>query len=80
MVRQQPVLSLNSERSRILTPAEAAAFWGMSLSHWRRMYRRGQTPRPIRLSARKLGWRVGDLIDGLEKRNTYVPTNISNSP
>ncbi len=55
-------------RSRVLDSAQAARFWGVSLPHWRRMYRLGQVPKPIKLSARKLGWRVGDLIDALAAR------------
>ncbi|WP_046867482.1 helix-turn-helix transcriptional regulator [Microvirga massiliensis] len=55
-------------RHRILNSAEAAAFWGVSLPSWRRLYRAKQVPSPIRLSERKLGWRVGDLVDALESR------------
>src|SRR4051812_21196490 len=55
-------------RSRILSSAEAARFWGVSLPHWRRLYRARHVPAPIRLSERKLGWRVGDLIDALAER------------
>jgi prophage regulatory protein len=59
----------NLARNRILGSADAAAFWGVSLPHWRRLYRVQQVPTPIKLSARKLGWRVGDLIDALETRS-----------
>ena len=50
-------------RYRIIGSAEAAAFCNISLPHFRRMYRTGKAPAPIRLSERKLGWRVGDLLD-----------------
>lgn len=56
-------------RSRILGSADAAAFWGVSLPHWRRLYRLNQVPEPIRLSERRLGWRIGDLIDALATRS-----------
>jgi predicted DNA-binding transcriptional regulator AlpA len=56
-------------RNRILGSADAAAFWGVSLPHWRRMYRLGQVPKPIKLSLRKYGWRVGDLVDALAARS-----------
>lgn len=56
-------------RSRIFDAIEAAKFWGVSLPHWRRLYRLGQVPKPIKLSARRLGWRVGDLIDALAARS-----------
>jgi predicted DNA-binding transcriptional regulator AlpA len=52
-------------RNRVLDAAEASAFWGISLPHWRRLYRAGKVPRPIKIGDRKLGWRVGALADGL---------------
>jgi predicted DNA-binding transcriptional regulator AlpA len=61
-------LSLEIERHRILDSAQASAFWGVSLPHWRRLYRSRQVPAPIKIGERKLGWRAGDLIDGLEDR------------
>jgi predicted DNA-binding transcriptional regulator AlpA len=51
---------------RILDTAEAAEFCGFSVPHWRRLYRSGRAPPPIRLSTRKLGWRAGDLIIWLQ--------------
>lgn len=53
---------------RILETAEAAAFCGFSVAHWRRLYRTGKAPKPIQLSTRKLGWRAGDLIKWLQAR------------
>lgn len=55
-------------RSRVIDAKCSAAFWGVSLPHWRRMYRTGKVPRPIKIADRKLGWRIGDLIDALSKR------------
>ena len=46
---------------QMLTTQEAAAFCGFSVSHWRQMFRTGQAPPPIRLSERKLVWRLNDL-------------------
>ena len=56
-------------RHRVLDTAEAAAFCRISVPHWRRLYRTGRVPRPIKLSERKLGWRAGDLVDWLESRS-----------
>src|SRR5687768_3000171 len=50
-------------RHRVLDTAEAAAFCRFSVPHWRRLYRSGDAPAPVRLSTRKYGWRIGDLID-----------------
>jgi predicted DNA-binding transcriptional regulator AlpA len=55
-------------RNRVLDSRKSAEFWGVSLPHWRRLYRAGKVPRPIRIGDRKYGWRVGDLIDGLMER------------
>lgn len=53
---------------RVLSTAEAAALLNFSIPHLRRLYRNGSVPAPMRLSARKLGWRTGDLIDWLAAR------------
>jgi predicted DNA-binding transcriptional regulator AlpA len=62
--------SLPSEiaRHRVLDTAESAAFCRISVPHWRRLYRAGKVPKPIRLGMRKYGWRIGDLIDFIEGR------------
>jgi predicted DNA-binding transcriptional regulator AlpA len=61
-------LSNELERSRIFDSTQAAAFWGVSRSHWRRLYRSRRVPAPIKIGERKLGWRVGDLVAALELR------------
>jgi predicted DNA-binding transcriptional regulator AlpA len=55
-------------RFRILSAAESATFWGVSLPQWRRLYRQKQVPPPIKLSERRLGWRIADLMDALAAR------------
>jgi predicted DNA-binding transcriptional regulator AlpA len=55
-------------KHRILSAAQAAELWGVSLPLWRRLYRAKAVPSPIKLSERRLGWRASDLIDGLENR------------
>ena len=55
-------------RNRVFGAEASAAFWGVSLPHWRRLYRAGKVPRPIKIGERKLGWRVGALADGLAER------------
>jgi predicted DNA-binding transcriptional regulator AlpA len=56
------------EAARIVSAAQAAAYWGVSLPHWRRLYRAGRVPRPIKIGDRKLGWRAGDLLAAIERR------------
>jgi len=55
-------LPASLEMLRVLPTAAAAEFSGYHVEHWREMHRRGKTPPAIKLSARKFGWRVGDLI------------------
>jgi predicted DNA-binding transcriptional regulator AlpA len=57
-------------RTRILPTHASAAFWGVSEPHWRRLYRAGKVPQPIKIGDRKLGWHVGDLADALAVRET----------
>jgi len=56
------------EAARVVSAAQAAAYWGVSLPHWRRLYRAGRVPRPIKIGERKLGWRAGDLLAAIERR------------
>jgi predicted DNA-binding transcriptional regulator AlpA len=55
-------------RHRILNTAQAAAFRGVSVMTWRRLYRAKKVPDPIQISPGKYGWKVGDLIDMDAKR------------
>lgn len=66
MVHRLECLPLELARHRVLDTAEAADFCKFSVAHWRRLYRAKKAPAPVRLSARKYGWRVGDLIDWIE--------------
>jgi hypothetical protein len=54
-------------RRRLLDTAEAAEFCKNSIPHWRRLYRDGKVPKPVRLSARKYG---SDLLDFIDARVT----------
>jgi predicted DNA-binding transcriptional regulator AlpA len=45
----------------IIGARDAAAYCNFSLSHFRVLYRTGVIPPPIRLSGRKLGWRLSTL-------------------
>src|SRR4051812_17708764 len=66
-------------RHRVLDTAEAAAFCRFSVPHWRRLYRSGDVPAPVRLSTRKYGWRIGDLIDWIEANRaeaSVVPSRL----
>jgi predicted DNA-binding transcriptional regulator AlpA len=61
-------------RHRLLNTAETAQFLGRSVPEIRRLYRSGAMPPPVRLGSRKLGWRVGDLVDWIARRRVNEPT------
>ena len=62
-------LTPDMARHRILDSGSAAEFWGVSLPHWRRLYRDEKVPKPLKVGSRKLGWPIGVLIDALEARS-----------
>ncbi|WP_457091745.1 helix-turn-helix transcriptional regulator [Microvirga sp. P5_D2] len=67
-------LSIPISHHKVMNTAEAAAFLGFSVPHFRRLYRSGSVPLPIQLSTRKLGWRTGDLIDWVTARQNRPVT------
>jgi prophage regulatory protein len=56
-------LPIGFSRDQVVGTKEAASLLNYSIPHFRRLYRAGKVPTPIRLSDRKLGWRVGVLLD-----------------
>lgn len=50
------------EAERVLNAHQAAELMGVSIATFRRLYWTGRTPAAIRLSDRRLGWRVRDLL------------------
>jgi predicted DNA-binding transcriptional regulator AlpA len=69
MTNSLDALPADLARHRILNTEQTAAFIGFSVPHMRRLYRDKKMPEPLKLGARKLGWRVGDLIDWLAARS-----------
>jgi predicted DNA-binding transcriptional regulator AlpA len=59
-------------RNRILNSAQAASYAGFSVVHWRRLCRAGRAPPPIRIGARKCGWRLSDLEELIASRMSEV--------
>lgn len=62
-------------RYRVLRARDAAAFCAVSLSHFRRLHAKGLLPAPVRLGERRLGWRLGDLIDWVDSRRGPQPAH-----
>ena len=52
----------------VLSTAETAKYSGFSEVHWRRLVSAGRTPPPVRLSERKLGWRLSSLNAWIKAR------------
>jgi predicted DNA-binding transcriptional regulator AlpA len=63
MSDQKDVLPAELNRDRLLDSEQAALFLGFSLAHFRRLYRSGVVPTPLRIGERKLAWRAGTLAD-----------------
>ncbi|AOG06376.1 helix-turn-helix transcriptional regulator [Bosea sp. RAC05] len=55
-------------RRRVLDTELAATFCGQSVPNWRKLRADGKLPKAICLGGKKLGWRLGDLIDWLDKQ------------
>jgi predicted DNA-binding transcriptional regulator AlpA len=50
---------------RILSVAQGAQLYGISVATFRRLKRAGKLPPSLQLSERRIGWRVRDLIEHL---------------
>jgi predicted DNA-binding transcriptional regulator AlpA len=61
--RAQPELPASLNRDRVLDSAQTAIFLGISLAHFRRLYREKRVPPPILIGLRKYGWQAGVLVD-----------------
>jgi predicted DNA-binding transcriptional regulator AlpA len=54
-------------QERVLSAQQAAELFGVSVATFRRQYWAGKLPPALRVSDRRLGWRVRDLTDHLKK-------------
>ena len=52
----------------VLPTREAAEYVGLSYAEWRAMHARGETPPAICVGVRKQGWKLGDLIQWIERK------------
>lgn len=55
-------------RKRVLPADKSAEFCGQTLANWRKLRSENKLPGAIRLGGKKLGWRIGDLIDWLDQQ------------
>jgi predicted DNA-binding transcriptional regulator AlpA len=56
------------EENRVLSAKQAADLFSISIATFRRLHWAGTIPPPVRLSERRIGWRVRDLLAYLDKR------------
>ena len=59
-------------RHRILTLKQTCEFTGLANPTWRAKHARGETPPAIKIGKRKLGWRLGDLVDWIAARAEHA--------
>jgi predicted DNA-binding transcriptional regulator AlpA len=57
---------------RVLGTKKAAAFVGLSESEWDRRRAAGETPTPVQLGTRKLGYTIESLVAWIEARKEKV--------
>ena len=57
-----------AERDRIIDIKQSAALVNVSVPHYRRLYRAGKVPTPISIGERKLGNRLGAMLDFIAKK------------
>jgi predicted DNA-binding transcriptional regulator AlpA len=67
-LKKIPDLPSDLVRHRIIGFDKASQLLNYSVPQLRRMYRAKQLPDPVRLAARKLGFKVGDLLDLMEAK------------
>lgn len=53
---------------RVINTQQAAGLLNVSVATVRRQCARGDIPRPIKLSERRIGWRVKDLLAHIQTR------------
>lgn len=61
--------SPNTQTTYVIPPAAAASYLGISPSTLTRLRKAGSIAAPIRLSVRRLGWRVADLDAYLSRQS-----------
>ena len=76
-VKSSPVENLPPElgRNQILPTEQTLEFVGSSPANWRRMRSAGIAPEPVKIGMKKHGYRVGDLVDYLERRKQAAPVD-----
>lgn len=56
------------EDRRVISESEAARYCCLSLVHFRRLRRERQGPQYVRITQRRVGYRMRDLADWIDQR------------
>jgi predicted DNA-binding transcriptional regulator AlpA len=59
---------MSLEHERLISEPEAAALYGFSTDTLRRRTARGEGPRKIKISKRRIGYRLRDVLDDIKAR------------
>jgi predicted DNA-binding transcriptional regulator AlpA len=62
------MLNVDLSLERIISEADAAALSGLHLATFRRRIDRGEGPAKIRISPRRIGYRLRDVLDDIKQR------------
>jgi predicted DNA-binding transcriptional regulator AlpA len=57
---------------RVVSEAEAAGQCDLSLVHFRRLRQLGDGPRYVKLGARRIGYRICDVLEWVEQRLSKI--------
>jgi len=64
-------MDLNAmDRAKVIGKKQLREITNVSYPTWWRMERKQEAPARIRVSAGRVGWRLGDVLDWLETRKT----------
>lgn len=63
-------LKQSVDRQKAINKKRLLELVGISYSTWWRLERAGKAPKRIRLSAGRVGWRLGEVLDFLASRET----------
>jgi predicted DNA-binding transcriptional regulator AlpA len=70
LAEKTPPLPADLNDARVLTKAQACELTGLSDDTLERLHQRGEGPKQVRLSPKRVGYQVSALRDWLRKRST----------
>lgn len=65
---------------RLINKSELKLLVGFSHQHILRLEKAGQFPRRIQISQNSVRWRLGDILDWIERRRSVIPLAHRDDP